>query len=532
MAQWYVTTKTQALKEKGYPVPTVTLPLPETYMSIERPATLDVIRQVKDATQISDHDLVISYRGISENSQLVGGSLTPAKDPADSAYFRQAGKVAVVVSEQYDEASYLTVPLHYPDALLVFNDSALRTFLKPIYSSTDVTIEFTYRAQSRHLAEAWRNHIRNRIKQNADVLSHDIAYEFGIPKPFLVTLGEIHRLRETVAPYNQEFGTWFKEHVSKKLTVLTKLDGGKPHLVFKENQINVHGWFDFSEPPALDKGDVGSLWNVSFTYRFRYEKPTHMVLYYPLTIHNQLLPEAFRARDLETTYHRMIGDLSLSNQRFDFFRKVENHYYEQYEGVRIPYFDEWYPTTLPFRQSSLLLVLCQIDPTDPTLVLDLNALGEYSLHPDFLAYLRKHHEALTHGKINPFIVSLYEYEIRMDSESLYVDENLVVRTRQPMDLRKVYRLHLGLTADLSILTENTEDALRNDPPMCLAILNALGPNLEASGLLPKVVGGRLIPKIQYRAALEHLRTTHPAYIGGRGYANVGLFIITTQSGRP
>lgn len=511
-------------------MPIVTLPLPETYMSIERPAALDVIRQIRDATQISDHDLVISYRGISEVSQLVGATLTPLNDPADSAFFRQAGKITATVSEQYDETSYLTMPLHYPDALSVFNDPDLRTHLKPIYSPTDVTIEFTYRAQSRALAASWRDHIRQRIKQNADVLSHDIAYEYGIPKTHLLILGEIHKLRENVAGYGDTFARWFSNHVSKKLTVLTKMDGTKPHLVFKENQINVQGYFDFSEPPSMDKGDVGSLWTISFSYRFRYEKPTHLVLYYPLTVHNQLLPAPFRGAPTDTTYHRMIGDLSLSNQRYDLFRKSENHYYEQFEGIRIPYFDEWYPSSLPFRQASLLLVLCRIDPTDPTLVLDLNDLGDYSLSESMKAYFKKYHTKLTQGKVNPFIISVYEYEFRIDPSNLYVDEDLVIRTTYPLDLRKVYRVHLGLTIDLSILTETAEDRLREEPEACLSILNALEPTLESRGLLPKVIGGRLIPKIQYRKALENIRSTHPAYLGGRGYANVGLFFIAT--GKP
>lgn len=508
-------------------MPTVTLPIPESYMSIERPVSLDVIRQVKTMTQISDNDLVISYRGISEVSQLINGSLTPIENVGDSAYFRQVGKLSAVVSEQPDETSLLTLPLHYNDAMLVFNDSALRTNLKPVYYPTDVTIEFSYRAESRQLASAWRDHIRNRIYQNGEVLNHELAYEFGIPKTFLITLGEIHRLRENVSGYGEEFGVWFKNHVSKKLTVLTKMDGTKPHLVFKEKQLNVQGWFDFTEPPALDKGDIGSTWVVNFSYKFRYDKPSYMVMNYPLTVHNQLLPSPFRGGGVDTTYHRMVGDMSYSNQRYDLFRKIENHYYEQFEGIRIPFFDEWYPTSLPFSQAALMLVLCRIDPEDPTLILDLNDLGDYVLKQELKDYFTKYRTTLTQGKTNPFVISLYEYEFRISPEDVYIDENLVIRTTRPMDLRKVYRIHIGLTTDLSILTETAEESLRNEPSMCLAILRALGPTLESRGLLPTVVGNRLIPRTQYKTALDNIRTTHPAYKGGRGYTNVGLFVIRT-----
>lgn len=506
----------------------MTLPVPESYTAIERPVALDVIKQLIAFMNLKDHDLTISYRGISEMSQLANGTLTPIKNSADTAFFRQHGKLSAVVTENYDENSYLTMSIHYPDALLVFKDDSLRTHMKPVYSQTEVSIEFTYRAQSRQQATAWRDNVRNRIYQGSTVLSHEVQYEYAIPKEELLILGEIHRLRENVAGYGEDFGKWFNDHVSDKLTVLTKMSGDQPHLVFKEKQLNVVGFFDFSEPPTASKGDVGALWEINFTYKFRYEKPTHMVLYYPIAVHNQMIPSQLRGAGVETSYHRMIGDMSLSNQRYDYFRKMNNHYYEQFEGVRIPYFDEWYPHTLPYTQSSLLLMLCQVDPNDPTLVIDLNQLGDYTLKAELKTYFSKYHTKLTQGKTNPFMISLYKHEFAHVPTDFYIDENLVIRTNNPMDLRSVYHLHIGLMSDLSMLTEQARDELLNEPDMCLSILRALGPDLEERGLLPKPVGNRLIPKHQFRTALSNIRTTSPAAKGGRGYANVGLFVVNTH----
>lgn len=511
-------------------MPKVMLPIPESYVTITRPVVLEVVRNIRDITGIADDRFRISYQGYPEQTHLFGSSLGTPADPSDTAFFKELGKVSVRVNEQYMEDYIQTNRPHYADELAVFLDPVLNIQMKPVRHFSEIQIDFKYRAESIQAAKAWTDMIRYQLSEQRVEHVHDIPYEFGIPEAFIMILGELHRLRESQGGYGEDFGQWFNNHVSGKITTLTSLDGSATHLVFKETQKNVYGWFDFTTPPVAEPGESGSTFVATVTYTFRYEKPTAIAFYYPNVVHNQLLPKKYRGDQTDTMYSRMVGGMSYQNQRYDLFRKEQNHWVEQFEGIRIPTFDDWLPSWLPNAFANLMLVMCQIRPNDLRYIGSVLNIPGYGIAEPWLSFMKAIPERNLHLSASPFTILVFQDNELLDPHSLSIDEDLVITTNFDMDIRKTYHVMLGIVVDLSLLSEEATLRLINQPNVCIPLMKALDPTLESRGLIPKVIGNRKVVEHDYHEAVRQMITT-----GRRPYmnqvkimANVGMFCVVAH----
>lgn len=511
-------------------MPHVTTPIPETYISIVRPVVLSVVRQIRDITKVSDKGFRISYLGYPEEQQIFNSNTGTPEDPRDTSFFEQKGKFVITVREVPDELTLYNSPVMYQDTQLVFLDKALDVQLKPVYSSTEVNISFEYRTEDKQAAQAWVDEYRTKIAMNREALTHHVAYEYPIPFSFAGILQEIHRLRENKGAYGNSFAEYLMQNFSQKATVLVNMAGERPLLVIKEDQLNILGWFENTTPPEVEKGEKGANFMVRFDYKFRFEKPIQMALKYPFVIHNQVLGNKFRNHD-EVAYHRMVGGMGLLNQSFEYFRKEQNQYDEALEGIRIPHYDDWIPKYVPIMSANIMTSVLLLNESDLTRAVQLTENPTYPLQQWVIDFLVADREKLTLPGASVFFVALYEGDDLLASDRYYVEEDLTVRTTFEMDLRKTYHLRFSVVADFTLMSEQARDTLRNHPETCLNVLKALDPSLESKGLLPKVVGGRLIPDRELRRTLSQMRRVELKYklTPNTALSHVGQFVIVTRN---
>jgi len=157
-------------------MPKLVLPVPETIESVTRPVVLDVVRQLAKYTALPEAR--IYFPGDMEKDRQPGTSIS------DDKLFNTFGstpKITIEVDEDYEAERMLTSAVYRPENLFIFRDDRLETSIKPVYSSTEITINFRGRFMDKVAATRWRDDVRARVSMERQEFLHDMTYHYLIP---------------------------------------------------------------------------------------------------------------------------------------------------------------------------------------------------------------------------------------------------------------------------------------------------------------------------------------------------------------
>ena len=467
----------------------------DTDETVVRPVITDVVRHVMKLTGLNEKNVPIFYPGTENATFQPGSSLSEGSlpDQLKSAFENQ---LSVEVDEQYERDRVLSTAVFRPDNLFIFRDDHLETSIRPTYSSSEVTINLRFRALDKTTAQRWRDDIRQRVSMGRMTYLHELTYSYFIPPEMLVVLKEIHRMRENVAGFGDDWDTYFKNTVTPKATVATGLDGKAEVWTIPETQMRVVGYFDFDGAPEQgSREDGGDTWTISVAYKFKYDKPVACVMFYPLMVHNQLMDQKYRPDQLpdEVERHERVYTWSANS-----FRHFESSYpldiLMKQDGIQIPDFDEFIPNSVLPDTMRIITLLFNLDANNPTAVLNLaNDLGGYYFDPDLIAFLKSEAPYLTTPFRSVFNLSLYENKNLLGPGWLSVDGDLNITATKPLSYRHYYHVRLSIVRDLSILDRAAQDRLRNHCSAALKIFDTLAPYLKDYGLLPVCYPGDWLP---------------------------------------
>lgn len=510
------------------PMPKVLLEVPDTQESVLRPVVFDISRQIIANTKLTD-DLQLFFPGDLERGQQAGAALS---SDGERTQFAFNSRLSVTVAEEYLADRMFTNAVFRPENNFIFLDGRIDTFIRPVYSGTQTTLSFKYRAKDKSEAIRWRDEIRNRTSMNRDIFVHDITYHYLIPLEQLAILREIHRLRENVAPYGQDWDTWFAGHRTSRATWLTNQAGGQGRWAIRETQMRVQGWFDFTGVPEIgSKEDDADTWTISFEYNFHYDKPIGCTLEYPLMVHNQLLDQKWRPGPDEMPTdqeERHLRSYSLSAKMFSQFEMGTQMYpLTTKPGYSVPDFDEFIPGSVPPSTMRLFTALIQLDPNDRRDLLNLADIGGgVELDADIGCCLAKEYSFMTRPGQSVFSLSLYQGTDLVDSKFLTIDEKLNVRSTVDLDLRKVYHIRFALQTDWSRLSMAALKRLQDCPDCLTKLLDALDPTLKDRGFFNCVIDGRLFPMTCLQNAIDAISSPQLALGNGQVYQ---FNLVQTQS---
>ena len=483
---------------QGIIMPRIVLPVPETNESVIRPIIFDVSRQLFKLTGLPDNTTIF-YPGDLEKEMQPGSSITKSHDINITPF---SERVSIDIEENYEADRMLSSAVYRPENLFIFRDDRVETYIKPAYSSTEVTINFRYRAVDKPSATRWRDEIRTRTGMGRDTYLHTLTYHYLIPEEFLVILKEIHRMREAVAGYGQEYDSYFIENTTQRARQLTNMSGKQTAWGIAEKQMRVVGWFDFEGVPELgSKEDEADTWTISFSYKFKYDKPITCVMAYPLMIHNQLIK--YRPEEKEYRVEDYSKSYTLSAECFSKFeRGNEVLTLSKRDGIAIPSFDEFIPASVVPDTVRVFTVMAGLDIINPTLLFSLKELGDYEFSPALLALLKTEAPFMTQPLKSIFVINLYQNTGLSSHDSLQVDSNLNVYSTDVLSLRNYYHIRLSIVADLRQLSQSVLDRLRNSGLATIEIINSLDPTMSIRGLLPKILGSDYITRIALDKAIE------------------------------
>lgn len=444
-------------------MPNITQMTPNVQSAVIRPSILSIIRQLQDITGIPQNTRII-YPGGLEVSHQKGSTLTDVKtDEKDRTTLNHDNQLLIEVEESFNENNFGTTAVAQPENIFLFNDYNLGVVISPVYSRNDFKITVRYKSQSDNEIKNYRNSIRTRLSMMRDTNLHSIDYHYGLPAEFLLLLKEIHTLREKIAPYGESIETYLAAYSTTKMTAVTNQGGTFSQLAVAETQNRFIGLFDFNiAPDKPERVNDTSTREIVFTYNVSFDVPIAMNMRYPVMIHNQLLDDKFiefvdqPKYDSERTAKPMSLDaLSYFETTSELDRAVSNTSF-----INVPQVDTFIPTNIQHDTLPFMSFLCEVDPADRTLLLNLRELGDYEIDSDFLELLQETHGKLTLPYQSFFQIHLYKWSALSADTHIYVDDQLNVRSREPLDLRVNHRVVFSFVRNLSKLSKEVLLKLR------------------------------------------------------------------------
>lgn len=461
-------------------MPNLLIPIKATMDPISRRVAKSVIDKVIEITNMDDTRVEIRGElGIATNP---GGEMG---DKGKMNRFAHQGRVIVTFTETYRDSEVINAAVRHADAQPIFEDKATLVLIKPVYSYTDVELNYTYRAASLQEAEMWRNDIKIRLADNRNQHLHELEYHYPVPAWCSLMLRHVHELREKVGGYGESLGEYLRKYYTQRATVVTAPDGDikKSLLVIAEKQIGVQGWFDFIEPEKAEKNDDGASYNVGFVYKFNYKKPVEVNMNYPLVIHNQLIDARFIPRPFKMDPDKKLnykGEMQFSLDTFDYGVRFAPR---PMGGIAIPDFDEWIPEMVPNWTSSLITWMTVVEPKDLQLIFSERDVLDTGFHPDVLAYMKRCGNRMTQRGACALHLCLYRDTQPIadgDLEIIQTEKAFEVRSKSMPDIRLGYHLRLSFCTNGGLYTPEAMRELSTYGMTTLRMFQTVVNNLDVA----------------------------------------------------
>lgn len=460
-------------------MPNISIMTPEVEDSVIRPSILGIINQLKEVTGIPKETKVLYTDYLRAGFQRGSAMNQQVEDSKDRTSFSFGDQLAIEVKQSYEEGNVNSTAVKTPEHIPIFDDSRIGVFIKPIYFKYNFSIAIRYRSKSPSDGKRWRDAIRLHRSNMRDILLHDIEYHYPFPTEALNILTVIHELREKVDGYGESLVDWLAANSTTRFTSVVNQAGKQSQLVVAEKQMRVLGQYDFNIAPEEGEPDSeGRAWTTTFNYNVSFDVPVAVNMKYPFMIHNQLIPEPYasynQAYDIEQSnkaYSNSLGALSHfeSTSQLDKIKDRTNI-------VRIPEFDEFLPTSKVHGTQPIISVLCEVDPDNKKILLNLKELGDYSIDSDILEFLKGEYSYLTLPYKSIFHISLYKWTALSSDKRIYVNEDLDVLAHDDLSLRINNRVMVSIVSDITYLDRDALLRLKRHKSAANKILKAIAIN--------------------------------------------------------
>ena len=497
-------------------MPQLFLPINDTMISVVRPVVYSIIKELFTITNIPE-DTFISYPGDLEALQQPGSDINKISQQNGINTMPYSDRIFIEVDEDYEMDRILSTAIYRVENTFIFRDDRVEVGIRPVYSSTDTTINFKYRTKDKAAGMRWRDNIKNMVSMNVDQRIHKVGYHFLIPIEYLIILKEIHRLMENVEGYGVKLNEYLVSGFTKRATVMSTQAGTELVWAISESQIRIVGVFDFELIPEKgNRDDDSDTWTISFAYKFRYDKPTACTMQYPLMIHNQLLPQEYRNNILVDKTDPLDGkkfDFSLSSELFYKFQKdtqmkaLWNSV--GFNGYSIPSYDEFIPGGILPNTIRIFTALINIDVHNPHKLLSLKELGDLKINHNVLKFMVGEMQYMTIPNMSILAISMYRNGSLLDNTALTMDADLNVYATYILTLRKYYHIRLSIVKDLTRLSEAAIDRLRNHGKAALVLLDYINPYLHKRKQLPAILGNDYITRDAMRKCIGIMNNIDP-----------------------
>lgn len=457
-------------------MPSEIVPIREVERAVSRPIALHVIRELFPRWGMKADQTRLVMLGTTETIPTTHSTIH--KELLPQRLFNDL-QVTIEVEEDYIEYGAPYQPYMSKEAPPIFLDNALRLSVRPVYREVKCEINVTVEAKSRVHAQQLRRKMQGQIRSYTQYQEHFVDYHYQFQPEILLMLKGIYDQREENYGYGDSFATWFKAHVDNRITT-NRNHGEKGHqFAIAEKQVSITGYYTFEDPPKVEVNEAGMKHSVSFSYSYTYMRPEHLLIYYPIAVHNQMLPDKFIDKEGVDDYTRYFGQTSWSNHGIAYLKHAAHFVslYERVGGLSIPYYDDWGDFYLTDSFYYIMKGLLCINPEDPTNVLNLDQMGSWKFSPAAMRYIQRRGDKLFSPYESIFFFSLHEWENIKDSAQNRLENDFTIRHLGPRDPRKNYHFLFNLLTDPERLTEEALRDLLGEGELARDYLNIVYPGI-------------------------------------------------------
>lgn len=456
-------------------MPHISVTLPESEQAIGRPVIFGIIDQIQDVCKI-DKSAKIYFPGPTGKMQTSGSDID-GQEQDRFATFENRRIVFIDVDEDFDRNTLGSTSVTREEYAPVFEDAALGVQVCPVYATSQVSIQVRYRTPSETEAQRWRDDMRMRITQMRDTNLHKVKYHYSLPQTVCQVIEEIYDKREAVAGYGEDLGVYFKGHATERLTLITDQVGKNVQFVVAENQGRIIGQFELDAIPQKPTRDAThGVWEVSFTYKFNYERPMGVTMHYPVQVHNQLLSPmfvAFTDKPIDPSSYPKSFSKSLSALNAFEMDTMMNAAGNPDPFIRMPRYDDFKIPQVPQGTGTAWLALIEVGE-DKKELFNLNEMGNIVMDADVMKFIREvEWQYITKQFKSILHLTLYRNNNQLSTGHLECDAQLNVTSRDELDLRNQHRVRMGIYVDLTLLPKEAMERLCQYPKAFVKIMRAM-----------------------------------------------------------
>lgn len=479
-------------------MPIVAWELKEVQRNITRPVVDTVVRDYFELLGLSGSTVEVRYKGDAEALSVPGSTLG-----ADTNHFVRLStdeRLEVEYDEEYDENAVRTTPIHRIESPFIFLDPTTGTMVCPVRQDMKSTITLKIHAADKQRLEILLRKYKTLISRDVDQMSHKLSYSYDVPPSILACLIDVYSLRENVAGYMDSFDDWFsKNFVPNKVTAYT-IDGKNPVCKIAESSVRAVTWFEDGDTvPKKDKEDDAGGWYAEIRLGFYWQRVESMTIYYPIMIHNQIMPAQYLLIDrekalfggqyLDPLYQQYPTngerEPARGGRRTELFSRFTYAFRGSYEkmtfnGVHDPIYDEWIEPVKggPYNgYTTLLRQLVVKDFNDPTYMQTLGSFWHFEFSEHAKEYLLATKDTVNRSLHNVFSVTPYRGDTIMNQMELRIDDENNIHYKTEIGDREEFHILYSICTDPSLLTKEAVETLGCYPHFFYDYLFLLSPRI-------------------------------------------------------
>lgn len=468
-------------------MPQADIALGNTYDTITRPVVYSVTEQILKELGF-DERAYIAFLGFTGSYINKANSLEPIK----RNFFGTDTIAEIEITESPRQDQILPMGVHRQGELTVFRDERSNIYLRPVKQMADVNLTFKLRFSEKGEAMRWRDDIASKAALLRHQQYHRVTYSYPIPPRAMEFFYDMHGIIKEHDPDEPtDFAEWFFKYADERTTTLTNVGATEHMVVIPETQVRVLGWWDWSGVPDKPNWDnEKSVWEISWTYSFVYDKVIAVSLYYELLMRQQIIPNRWIPETPMDLYRE--EPLAMNDQQ-----ALADHFlpdFERWNGKylnRVPITDTWTPAVaerLELRNYHIVfMALAGVTDEDPRSVADLNDLdgnGDLTFHPEFLEIIRNERDKVTVPHKSMLNITIFSNDDMALPEQQHIDENLVLKANFDLAKHPVYRIVVSVIKDLRSLDRDAQDNVMKDACHYKRVLELLYPHAAEMGLIP------------------------------------------------
>lgn len=476
-------------------MPIVNWELREVQKNITRPVVDTVVRDYFELLGLNGSTVEVRFKGDTEALSVPGSTLD---DKQNFVRLSTDEFLDVEYEENYDENAIRSTPIHRPEAPFIFKDPTTGTMVCPVRQELKSTITLRIHASDKQKVEILLRKYKNLISRDVDQMAHKLSYSYDVPPSILACLIDVYSLRENVAGYMDSFEDWFTlNFVPNKVTAYS-INGENPVCKIAESSVKAVTYFeDGDEVPKKEKNDDAGGWFAEIRLGFYWQRVESMTIYYPIVIHNQVMPSQYLLIDPQkalfggqytdplymqypTNGENEPGRGGNRTQLLSRFTYNFRGSYKKmtFNGVQDPIYDEWLEPTPggPYNgYSTFIRQLVIKDFNDPTYMQTLGSFWHYELSEHALEYIRDTKDTINKSPQNIFSITPYRDGKILNQFELTIDDEFNIRFKQDIGDRENFHILYSICTDPSILTDEALETLGCHPYFFYDYLFLLNP---------------------------------------------------------